>query len=58
MSCWHCNPGGVTRPQNGYIGSMPGSNPCSYLCNRVKYRGQNATSRDNIGDNTLHSGKI
>ena len=52
--------GGGTRPQNGYIGSLPGSNPCSNLYNGVKYRGskryipgkyrgQNATFCENIG---------
>ena len=43
-----------------FIGSMFGSNPCSYLYNRVKYinRGQNAKFRENIGIKMLHSGKI
>ena len=50
--------GGGTRPENGYIGSLSGSNPCSHLYNRVKYRGQNSTFRENIGVKTLHSEKI
>ena len=42
-----------------YIGSMPGSNPCPYLYNRVKHRGTNSIFRRNIGGtNSIFRGNI
>ena len=54
----HLLPGGVLDPKNWYIGSLPGLNPCSYLYNRVKYRGQNSTFRENIGVKTQKGGLL